>query len=63
MRNKRSGINYVAYLAALEVEKYQPEDLKKFLKSFLDNYTDGVRLGEDVYNKFYLLTEKELEQA
>ena len=61
MKTKKSGMNYVAYLAALEVKESNEEINKKFLKSFLKSYTNGVLLDEETYNKFYTLVSKELE--
>lgn len=58
---KRSGISFVAWLAAADYKRAKREDdLQQFAHNYLLRYSQGALLDGDTYNKFYELVAKEL---
>ena len=57
----KSGINFVAWLAAKEYKKEGKNiNLKEYSREFLDEYTYYALLDEETYEKFYNKVAKEL---
>jgi len=62
--NKKSGIEFVAQLAAKDyIRRGLDCDVKKYAHNYLLRYTEGAMLNEKTYSKFYELVGKELKEA